>query len=169
MNLELYDLIIGRRSIRQFVDRPVEPQVLDKILEAAFYAPSAHDRQPWRLITVTRKDTFGEMQAVHPYLPMLNTAAAAVLVCGDLSVAPEHWQMDCSAAVMNMLLAAKALDVGSCWCAVAPHEDRMAEFSRIFELPEQIAPFAVVALGYTDVQKPLPKREIASKIHYETW
>lgn len=45
-------LIQGRRSIRRYTDRPVEPALIERILQAAIWAPSAHNRQPWRICVV---------------------------------------------------------------------------------------------------------------------
>jgi coenzyme F420-0:L-glutamate ligase/coenzyme F420-1:gamma-L-glutamate ligase len=48
----LFDIIKSRRSIRRYVDRPVPEDVLRRLLEAARWAPSAHNRQPWRFVVI---------------------------------------------------------------------------------------------------------------------
>ncbi|MEZ4675571.1 MAG: nitroreductase family protein [Caldilineaceae bacterium] len=50
---DFYQLVQSRRSIRRYLDRPVEPVLLERLLEAATWAPSAHNRQPWRFCVVT--------------------------------------------------------------------------------------------------------------------
>lgn len=55
--IDFWALIRGRRSIRRYQDRPIAPAVLERLLEAATWAPSAHNRQPWRFCVVTSTDT----------------------------------------------------------------------------------------------------------------
>lgn len=58
-----WQLIQGRRSIRRYQERPVAPEVLEKLLEAALWAPSAHNRQPWRFCVVTSQAAKGQLSA----------------------------------------------------------------------------------------------------------
>ena len=51
-----FDLIHTRRSIRRYLDRPVPPELIDRLLEAATWAPSSHNRQPWRFAVITTQD-----------------------------------------------------------------------------------------------------------------
>jgi coenzyme F420-0:L-glutamate ligase / coenzyme F420-1:gamma-L-glutamate ligase len=53
-DLNLMDIIRGRRSVRRYQDRPVPRELLEEILEAARWAPSPHGRQPWRFVVLTR-------------------------------------------------------------------------------------------------------------------
>ncbi|NIP68870.1 MAG: nitroreductase family protein, partial [Planctomycetales bacterium] len=53
----LYQLIRERRSIRQYANRPVERALIERLLTAAIWAPSAHNRQPWRLAVIEDDDT----------------------------------------------------------------------------------------------------------------
>jgi F420 biosynthesis protein FbiB-like protein len=58
---ELYTLLLGRRSIRRYQDRPVPRDRLDRVLTAALWAPSAHNRQPWRFMVITTSDVRREL------------------------------------------------------------------------------------------------------------
>jgi F420 biosynthesis protein FbiB-like protein len=49
----LLEIIASRRSIRRFLEQPVSPELLKTVLEAARWAPSAHNRQPWRFVVIT--------------------------------------------------------------------------------------------------------------------
>ncbi len=57
MTDDFYQVLLGRRSVRRYVDRPVPREVLDHILTAAVWSPSAHNRQPWRFAVVTAPET----------------------------------------------------------------------------------------------------------------
>ena len=76
---------------------------------------------------------------------------------------------DCSAATENILLAAKALGLDTCWLGIYPHKDMQEAFSKEFNLPKNIIPFAAIALGYGDEKKERPERFDAKKIHYNKW
>jgi len=105
---------------------------------------------------------------VHPYSKMLKEAPCALIVCGDLDVSELFWIDDCAAATENILLAAKALGVGSCWCGLA-HTDRCFELAEKMNLPENIRPYSLIALGYPNEEKPRPERVQAERIHHNQW
>ncbi|MGE5140329.1 MAG: nitroreductase family protein, partial [Rudaea sp.] len=60
---ELIEVMRSRRSIRRYQDRPVPPELLDGLLEAARWAPSAHNRQPWRFMVIESSETKSELAA----------------------------------------------------------------------------------------------------------
>lgn len=162
---EILQAIQSRRSIRQFTTEPIAPHLLDEILTAAFYAPSGHNKQPWHFIVIDDKALMTKIMAIHPYAIMLKTAPLAILVCADTTLSPTLWQDDCAAATQNMLLAAHSLGLGSVWCGVRNDATLVSAFSDLFNLPEGFAPFSLVALGHTEVNKPIPQRYQANRIH----
>jgi nitroreductase len=102
---------------------------------------------------------------------MCPESAASILVCSDpkLEKYPGFWPQDCSAAVQNLLLAARARDLGTVWCGIYPLEDRMQAFRTLFGLPEAVMPFALVALGHPGQPFGRRDRYDAAKVHWETW
>lgn len=159
--MDMLETICSRRSIRKYLDRPVEPEKIDSLLKAAMYAPSAMNEQPWRFIVINDRSLFGKIMRAHPYASMLNSAPLAILVCGDTSLekAPGNWPLDCSNATQNMLLAAHAMALGAVWCGVYPEQERMNALAGMFHLPGPVLPFALVAIGYPDVKpQRLPER-----------
>ena len=101
-------------------------------------------------------------------------AQAAIVVCGSLDNGlpgrgREYWIHDCSAAAMNILLAAKGLGLGAVWTGVYPGEERIAIVREVLAIPEGYAPLNVIPLGYP-AENPTPKDKWnASKVHYDTW
>ena len=106
--------ILTRRSIRSYTDQDVEPEKIEAILEAGMAAPSGKNGQPWDFIVLTRREILDEMAERLPYAKMLREARVAIAVCADRTKSP-YWYVDCSAAAENILLAAHALGVDSCW------------------------------------------------------
>lgn len=170
--MDILEAMYTRRSIRTYLDRPVEPEKIETLLKAAMYAPSAANEQPWRFIVITDRSLFGKIMQAHPFAGMLRTAPLAILVCGDLSLekAPGNWILDCSNATQNMLLAAHASGLGAVWCGVYPEQDRMRALAAMFHLPQEVVPFALVAVGYAE-EKPRtpPDRYSPDRVCLNDW
>lgn len=165
--------IFTRRSIRNFTHQVVEREKIDKLLRAAMQAPSAGNQQPWEFIVVQDKTTLEKLGGLSPYAkPAAKAPLAFVLVAREEGLRfPEYWEQDMSAATQNILLEAVELGLGAVWLGAAPVKERMDYLREMFNLPEKIKPFCVIALGY-----PAPGQENrfvdrfeASRVHYEKW
>lgn len=165
------DTIYDRRSIRKYLDKPVNPDLIDEVLKAGMFAPSASNKQPYHFIVFDKRDKINELKDLHPYARTLETAPACILVCGDTKqqMADGFYVCDCSALCENMLLAAKSLGLDTCWMGVYPWADLMKEMAEHYCMPENVVPFAIVAIGYGAEQKERPRRYDSSKIHYNKW
>ena len=164
--------IFTRRSVRNYTAEPVSDAAVTNFLKAAMAAPSAGNQQPWEFIIVRDRDVLTEITKVHAYSQMLLEAAAAIVVCGDLKRSKyplEYWVQDCSAATQNILLAATAEGVGSCWLGIYPDSGRMAGVRSILHIPEQIIPFSAVALGYPAKPPHPTDRFDPNRIHQGKW
>jgi nitroreductase len=171
MTMETLNALLDRRSIRKFLPVQVEAEKLDKILEAAMFAPTARDTQSWQFLVVTHRETLDRIMDVHPYAKMLKYATAAILVCGDMEREENvgYQSTNCAAATQNILLAAYAQGLGSVWLGVYPRDERMDGIKKALDLPSHILPFSLIALGYPDEQKARPQRYDKAKVHYEKW
>lgn len=169
--MEIFDAIITRRSIRKYSDKPVDPVIVEKLLRAAMYAPSANNYQPWQIIVINERVLLNKIKAVHPYAKMLETATLAVLICGDeqYEKLPGYHAVNCSAATQNLMLAAHGLGLGTCWVGVYPREERMNAMKALFDLPGHVIPVSLIAVGYPDEIKATPDRFIPSRVHYNGW
>ena len=167
--------IATRRSIRRFDPlRAVEDEKVEKILKAAMCAPSAMDKRPWEFVVVKDKAQLQKLGERLPNSRVANGAQLAIVVCGSLDNGlpgrgKEYWIHDCSAASMNILLAAHALGLGAVWTGVYPGEDRVAAVREIFSIPDGFMPLNVIPLGYA-AENPSPKDKWNSaKIHIDRW
>jgi nitroreductase len=171
--METIEAILTRRSIRAFLDQPVEAEKTETLLKAAMYAPSALNEQPWRFVVITDRSLFAQIMRVYPYAGMLRSAPLAILVCGDLNLekAPGNWVLDCASATQNMLLAAHAIGLGAVWSGIYPEQDRMHALTAMLHLPHEVIPFALVAVGYaasTHPPKP-PERFHLDRVCCNDW
>ncbi len=163
--------ILDRRSIRQYTDQKIDSKDIKTILTAAMYAPSAVNMQPWHFVVIDDPVRMEKIMEIHPHARMLQSASHAIVVCGDeqLQHGDGYWVVDCGAATQNLLLAAQIVGLGSCWVGIHPREERKTSFSRLLKLPPHVLPFALVALGYAEEQKPRPERFHAEKVKHNTW
>lgn len=169
--MEALKCIMTRRSIRKYRPGTIPEARLRKILEAAMQAPSARNLQPWRFVVVRERETLLKMTDVHPYAQMLKQAAAAVVVCGDLSDEGNkaYWEQDCAAATQNALLAAHALGLGAVWLGVHPREERVKGVQKLLHLPKDVVPLSIISLGRPGEKPPAVKRYDTGKVHQEQW
>ncbi len=167
----MLDTIYDRRSIRKYQEKPVEEKLLNEILKAGMYAPSAVNKQPWHFVVITDKEVMRDIENLHPYASSLQTAPVAIMVCGDtnLEFAQNFYLTDCAAVTENILLAAKWLGLDTCWMGIYPWEKTMKDFSDYFKLPENIKPYSLIAVGYGAETKSRPDRFDESKIHINKW
>jgi len=167
----MLDVILRRRSIRRYTGDAVDEAAEREMLRAAMYAPSAGNQQPWHFVLVKDRALLEEIAKVHPHAAMCAQAAGAVVVCSRVEGAKHSvmWPQDCSAATLNMLLAAESLGLGAVWLGVYPREDRMAGVAGLFGLPEGILPFSIVAYGHPAEEPTFPDRFDESRIHRDRW
>ena len=167
--MDALEVIFTRRSIRQYTDEPVSKEDLKTILDAGMNAPSANNRQPWQFIVVDERDKLNSIMKVHPYSRMLAQAPVAIIVCGDTTVSGSYWEQDCSASTENILLAARALNLGTVWMGVYPNNQRVSGIKPLFNIPKQIEPLCFIAVGHPAELKGRVESYDPSRIHNNTW
>lgn len=163
--------IMTRTSVRQYNDRPISADTLETLLKAGMAAPTAVNKQPWAFVVTTGRDALDSLATLQP---RLQTAAAAITVCGDMTRAIEgegrdFWVQDCSAATENILLAAHALGLGAVWTGVYPIAERIDNVSRALALPDSVVPMCIIAVGYPVADQEPKDKWDPSKVHYQRW
>jgi len=83
--MDVFECIVSRRSIRSFKDEPVPDEALERILEAARWAPSAVNRQPWHFIVIKNRETLRRIASLARYGSFISQAPVAVAVVTDPS------------------------------------------------------------------------------------
>ncbi|WP_293712339.1 nitroreductase family protein [uncultured Parabacteroides sp.] len=163
------ETIFNRKSVRKYTERPVEKEKLETLVRAGMAAPSSRDRRPWEFVIVTDRDLLDKMGDGLPLARMLKETKQAIIVCGDTVKSGNAWQLDCSAAAQNILLAAESMGLGAVWTAAYPYPERIKIIRDALQLPEHILPLTVIPLGYpTGSEKPKDKYN-KKQIHYNGW
>jgi nitroreductase len=169
--MNVIDAIFTRRSIRKYTGQPIEQGELEQILKAGFYAPSAHNHQPWHFIVVRDPRILEKIAAGHQYSKMLPQAGCAIIVCGDTKKEELLGFLieDCSAAIQNMLLAAHGLGLGAVWCGLYPVTRLTALIGGLLGLPSKIIPVGMVVVGHGDEARNVPDRYDENRVHLDKW
>jgi nitroreductase len=152
------DLVKKRASCRAYKNDPVPKDLIDRILEATMEAPSACNRQPWRLAVVTNSALRAEIvnKGFIPGIQMRWAADAPVLLVLGIEksfithkVAPaisgvDYPLLDLGIAGEHAVLQATESGLGTCWIGwIKPKEVR-----RIVEWPNNITPQAIITIGW---------------------
>lgn len=155
---EIIDIILSRRSIRQFTPEAVDDETLKLLLKAAMSAPTACNSQPWEFIVVTQKEVLDQIRT--KLLFARYNAPTAIVVCSNVgiannSAARDHWVQDCSAATENILIAAAGMGLGAVWIGVYPYPSKIRPLSETLGIPENVIPLSMIYIGYpAEVKEP---------------
>ncbi|MFH2104346.1 MAG: nitroreductase family protein [Chloroflexota bacterium] len=168
----ILETIFRRRSIRKYTDRPVEPEKLDLLLQAAMAAPSAMNCKPWEFIAVTDPAKLAQFRK--RLLFGNRNAPLAIVVCGNpqLSRNPAarlFWVQDCSAAIENILLAAVSLGLGTVWVGVHPVANFVAVVRDVLSIPKRVTPLGLVYVGYPAEEKAARSQYNPERVHWQQY
>lgn len=159
-----------RRSVREYSDKVVEKEDIEKILRSAMQAPSACNQQGTRFLVVDDKALLNEVSSRFKTMRFANMASFIIVFLIDKTnlIAPQMATQDASAATQNAMLEAVSLGIGSCWCGVCGREERVEEVKKLFNLKENLEPFSIVTFGYPlkeDAFKYIDRYD-AKKVYY---
>lgn len=134
-----------------------------KIIDTARYAPSSGNSQPWRFIVVEDPEVKRKLSALHVGArPLLNAPLAVVVAC-VVDESPTSYLLDCANATMYFMLAAHALGLGTVWIQTLRNIEAIRS---ILELPANVIPVSVLAVGYPAENPPPRPRRSLDKIVY---
>ena len=172
--MKVFEAIKKRRSIRKFnPTKEVTDEQIEKLLEAAHWAPSAGNLQSWFFIIIRNQKTKKELVKATLGQNFIARASVVIVSCADLKRSASRYSnrgkllyaiQDATIATQNIWLAATEMGLGAVWVG-AFDEDKV---SCIFELPSHLRPIAIMPIGYPTESPPPPLRrkiqEISKKI-----
>jgi len=173
--LDLFEAIKTRRSIRAFTREEISDREIEKILDAARWAPSAGNIQPWIFVVVKDPGTKRRLSEAALSQFFIEEAPVVIVVCADQERSRRGYGsrganlyciQDTAAATQNILLAAHALGLGACWVGAFNEE----EVRLILKIPRGIRPVAIVPIGHP-AEKPrtIFKRPLSEVIRRKTF
>ncbi len=152
-----------RRSIRKFEEKPVEKEKEILLLESAMQAPSATNQQPWEYIVIRNKDILEKLSNVSTGAwPLKKAPLGIVTLMRETGNKSNMRAQDMAASTENILLEAVEQDLGGVWIGAYPLEERTDKIKDILDVPEELTPFNMIALGY-----PAESEKVAIKKRYD--
>ncbi|THB80636.1 MAG: NAD(P)H-dependent dehydrogenase/reductase [Desulfobacteraceae bacterium] len=148
-----FSLIENRRSKRQFTDKKIAPETVEKLVEAALRSPSSRSINPWRFIVVDDPQMIEKLSLAKTHgSSFLKGAPLAFVVCADTTES-DVWVEDTSIASIFIQLAAEALNLGSCWIQIRKrmHDSEVtaeAYVKELLDIPDNISVESFIAIGY---------------------
>lgn len=157
------EVIRNRRSIRAYTGQPVPRRIIEEIVDCARLAPTAMNHQPWDFVAITAPADLALIPPLVGHGAFIATAAFAILVLARESMCPVE---DCCAATENLLLAAAAHGIGSCWVS-ASGQWHAPKVAAAFGAPADRQLVAIVAFGYPAESPQVEKRPLADVLHWD--
>ncbi|MEJ5292502.1 MAG: nitroreductase family protein [Candidatus Methanosuratincola sp.] len=143
MDMEVFEAILKRRSVRSYLPDPIPQEKVNRILEAGRLSPSAMNRQPWHFVVVTDPEKRKEL-AHGKFGGMLKEAPLVIVGCGDREASPKWYKVDTAIALQTMVIAATGEGLGTCW--VGSFDE--ARVKGVLKIPERYEVVSLLAVGY---------------------
>jgi nitroreductase len=171
INMEFYDVIQQRYSVRSYQSADVPEDVLQRILEAARLAPTAANRQAFQILVLPTKGRKEELQPIYPR-PWFVQAPIIICAC---ALPSQNWvrkdgknysDVDIAIVMDHLILAAAQEGLGTCWIGAFDAE----KAREILRLPEEVEPVAFTPLGYpADQPKEKQRKPLQDLVRYRQW
>ncbi len=169
--MELREVLQQRRSVRTYQDTPIEPHMVQALIDTAILAPSARNSQPWEFWVVLGKHRIDDLsdrakawlveKVAHnptaeaaqqrqflatPELSLLYHAPALVLVAAPSF--EKQADEDCCLAALTFMLSARDAGIGTCWIGLARPWFNQSATKAELGIPEATSIVAPLVLGY---------------------
>lgn len=173
--MDLFMTIKNRRSVRAFTGEDVSEREVEKIIDAARFAPSAGNIQPWEFVIVRDTEIKQKLAEASLNQTFIEEAPVVVVVCADETQSKRGYGsrgttlyciQDTAAATQNILLSACALGLGTCW--IGAFQEELVK--KTLNMPSNVRPVAIIPIGRAAKRPRTPtKRAFKEIVHYETF
>ena len=161
--MDAIEMLKTRRSVRSYTQEPVPKDVIEDIVDCGRLAATARNEQPWEFVVVTDPQVRRRLAGLAVNGPFIaDSPVCIVTVCKD----GMYYVEDGSAATQNMLLAARAHGLGSCWVAgdKKPYAQAVLD---VVGAPAGYKLVSLIALGNTTAAPKPAKRSLTDVLHWE--
>ena len=167
--MELYEVLLKRRSVRKFTAQEVSDDIIDELMHAAMSGPSACNKKPWEFYVVKSNEAVERLRGTTEFSKII--APMAIVVCGNGErMMPgrfkDFWVQDLSSATENILLRVTDLGLGACWCGVHPVERSEKRVREALGLKDTMIPLNIIWIGYPDEHPEARDQYDADLVHY---
>lgn len=173
--MEVLEAIKGRRSIRAFKNQDISDEVVEILIDAARWAPSAGNIQPWEFVIVRKPEIKKRLVEAALGQSFIEEAPVVIVVCANENRSSQGYGVrgktlyclqDTAAAIQNILLVAYSLGLGTCWIGAFNEE----EAREILKIPNEVRPIGIVSVGYpAESPPPRSRRPTPYVVHRESF
>ena len=170
--MTVMEAVRTRKSVRDYLDKPVEDEKLQSVLEAARLAPSASNRQEWRFVVVRDPATRRNVVKMAGAQSFVGDAAVLIVACAEtnehvMKCGQQCYPIDVAIALDHLTLAAVELGLGTCW--IGSFEEHQVK--QALHIPDEIRVVALLPLGYPADPVAIDKKGLALHdiVHCEQW
>jgi len=173
--MDVLEAVKGRRSIRAFKNQDVQAGIVEELIDAARWAPSAGNIQPWEFIIVRKPRIKRRLVEAALGQMFIEEAPVVIVVCANEERSSQGYGVrgktlyclqDTAAAMQNIHLTACSLGLGTCWVGAFREE----ETREILRIPRGMRPVAIIPVGYpAEVPTARSRKPISQIVHYETF
>jgi nitroreductase len=163
--MDAIEVLKTRRSVRAYTRAPVPRKIIEDIVDCGRLAPTANNVQPWEFVVITDPELLRRIAVITEYGKFIADAPVCVVV---LSRDTKYYLEDGSAATENILLAARAHGLGSCWVA-GDKKPYASEICRLVGAPRGYKLVSLIPIGYPAESPEKTKRPLSDVLHWEKY
>jgi nitroreductase len=170
--VKIIEEIVDRRSVREYSDKTVDPEKLNRILEAARLAPTARNQQDWKLILVKNPDIKEKLvESASPQQQFLKSAPILIVACAlnpDYVMRCSHpaFLIDLAIVLEHVALQAVREGLGTCW--IGSFDEAKAK--KVLGIPQEIRIVQLMCLGYPAQTPPARRRKAIQDLYgWDSW
>jgi nitroreductase len=170
--MDVYEAMRTRKSVRSFLEKPVEEETLERILQAARGAPSARNGQEWRFVVVRDKALRERIALDAARQPFIGTASVLLACCAEsdfreMRCGQLAYPIDVAIAMDHITLAAAAEGLGTCW--IGSFDERIVK--DILGIPDAVRVVQLMPMGHPSDPSPVAKSRLSLEkiVMFEKW
>ncbi len=171
--MEVGEAIRNRRSVRAYLDKPVEEEKIVKILDAARWAPSAGNLQSVEYVVVKDSERKEKLASAAWGQGFVREAPVDIVVCCNFRKISHYGErgkelyavQESGACIQNLMLTAYSLGLGTCWVGAFDEE----EVRRVLRIPDHVRPVAIITVGYPSETPKSGRRELKDIVFGEEY
>jgi nitroreductase len=169
--MDVEQAIRERRSVRSWLDRDVEDEKLELVLEAARLAPSARNRQEWKFVVVRDAQVRERLAAGTRGQDFVCQAPVVIAGCAleshyTMPCGHRAYAIDLSIALQQVTLQARELGLGTCWIGAFDHDT----VQEVLGIPRAVQVVGLIPLGYPDEwPEAKPRKPVGEVVCYDAW
>ena len=163
--METIKNIKSRISVRKYLDKPVDKSIIEDIVDCGRMAPSGYNHQPWVFVAVTSEALREKIADRCRYGKFIKQAGACIAVfCRESECRLE----DACAATENMIIAAQAYGLGTCWVN-SYHKEHSSDIEKMLNCQQGYELVVMRAVGHPDEQRQTPKKPLEEVLRWQSF